>query len=85
MTPEQRNQARLDLLKELYDYHFQNGGRAASINTEKEGKTDNELVTAIQYLDDKNLIEGKILHRAAYQAKITAYGIDLIESGGSLR
>ncbi|MBY0052293.1 hypothetical protein ABE205_19485 [Brevibacillus agri] len=85
MTPEQRNQKRLELLKQLYDYHFENGGRSAQISIEKEGKVDNELVTAIQYLDDKRLIESKVMHRSAYLAKITAYGIDLIESGGSLR
>lgn len=85
MTPEQRNQKRLELLKDLYDHHFQSGGRNAQINIEKDGTIDNELVTAILYLNDKNLIDSKVLHRAAYQAKITAYGIDLIEQGGSLR
>jgi hypothetical protein len=85
MTPEQRNQNRLQLLKDLYEAHFKNGGRAVTVGIEKNGQIDQELVTALQYLDDKRLIDAKMLHRGAYQARITAYGIDLIETGGSLR
>ncbi|MFY0545468.1 hypothetical protein [Brevibacillus sp. H7] len=85
MTSDQRNEYRLSLLKDLYDEHFKHGGSAITVKVEKDGKIDQELVTALQYLDDKRLLDSKILHRGAYQARITAYGIDLIETGGNLR
>lgn len=84
MTPEERNELRMKLLKDLYDYNFEKGGREAQINIEDtpEGR---EKVVALQYLNDKNLINSKLFHKSAYQAKITAYGIDVIETGRSLR
>lgn len=83
MTPEERNELRLSVLKELYDFHFANNGRSALFKIESD--EDKEKLLALEYLDGKGLANHKIMYKGAYDAKITSYGIDLIETNGSLR
>lgn len=84
MSPTERKQLRLDILKELYDYHFANNGESKSVV--QEVNSDSERKLAYEYLEDKGLIYLKLetagLERRVYQAdaKINARGIDSIES-----
>lgn len=77
-TWRERGAIRKAVLKELYDYNFANGGKAKDIKSEV---SNNEKRTALIYLADKNLVELiNFDHPAFPEARITAYGIDEIES-----
>lgn len=73
-----RKALRYTLMKELYDYYFQNNGMEMPFMLD-EAK-DKEKNLAYQYLVEKNLIIVKQLRGAMYGYKITAQGIDVIES-----
>lgn len=74
----ERAQIRMAILKELYDYNFENGGKAKNISKEI---LDNEKRAAFIYLADKNLVELiRFEDRNFPEARITAYGIDEVES-----
>ena len=74
----ERSAIRIAVLKELYDYNFANGGKAKDIKSEV---SDNEKRATLIYLADKNLVELiDFDHPAFPEARITAYGIDEIES-----
>lgn len=74
----ERAQIRMAILKELYDYNFENGGKAKNISSET---SDNEKRAALIYLADKNFVELiRFEHRTFPEARITAYGIDEVDS-----
>jgi len=66
------------LLKELYDYYFENNGMEMPFMLDEVN--DKEKSLAYQYLVDKNLIILRLLRGSMYGYKITAQGIDFIES-----
>ncbi|MFC4768729.1 hypothetical protein [Effusibacillus consociatus] len=75
---DKRKELRLALLKDLYEHHFTHKGEPKVIP--REPNEDSEHVLAYEYLKDKGLAEFKVYHKSAYQAKITASGIDFVES-----
>lgn len=81
MIVEDRKALRLALLKELYNYYFENNGMEMPFMLD-EAK-DKEKNLAYQYLVDKNLIVVRQLRGVMYGYKITAQGIDVIESSWS--
>lgn len=73
MTPAERKELRLNLLKELYNYHFSHNG-----NWFKLGILKTELNLAYKYLEGKGLIS----YSDPYQQgsiSITPLGIDFVE------
>lgn len=82
MEVAEKKALREQKLKELYDYNEQHGGRECHIRYEDlyENEQDKQNHLAYEYLADKRLINYKILARNYYQAKITSYGIDYVES-----
>lgn len=75
---EERKSLRFSLLKELYDYYFENNGMEMPFMLDEV--SDKEKNLAYQYLIDKNLIILRLLRGSMYGYKITAQGIDVIES-----
>lgn len=74
----ERSSIRKAVLKELYDYNFQNAGKPKDVKLEV---SDGEKKTALLYLSDKNLVELiNFDHPAFPEARITADGIDEIEN-----
>lgn len=70
----------MKLLKELYDHNEETGGEEKEIPIDTlTNEEDKKIFLAYEYLDDKGLISFKPLHKLAYEAKITSYGIDFIE------
>lgn len=78
MLFEERKSLRLSLLKELYDYYFENNGMEMPFMIDEANDKEREL--AYQYLIDKNLVLLRLLRGSMYGYKITAQGIDVIES-----
>lgn len=78
MTGEERKELRMKLLQEHYDYHFANNGLGKQLT---RNRIDSEQNLAYQYLEEKKLI---IKHSDGreFDYKISAYGIDQIESKG---
>lgn len=72
-----RIELRKELLVELYNHYFESNGNIKSLNQDIE---DKEKKLAYIYLYQKGLIE---LHgietKMSAEAKINAYGIDLVE------
>lgn len=79
MNIEQKKNLRLVFLKELYDYFFKEGGAGRKVTIGKEDK--NEKVAAMLYLKEKGLVTFNCHEYGEFiDTKITANGIDLIES-----
>lgn len=81
MTYEERISLRMSLLTELYHYYFQQG-RSKQISLHQLNQ-DIELKLAYQYLADKQLITMQSSNGTLYHLKITANGIEQIESSSS--
>jgi hypothetical protein len=77
MTSKERQELRLSILQDLYTWHFENKGVEAQLSL--EGVPDENLL-AYEYLKEKHLIEMSRMGRSYLVVKITAYGIDHIES-----
>lgn len=80
MTVKEKQELRMKLLKELYDHNEETGGEEKEIsrNTPMTAEEKN-IFLAYEYLNDKELIYFKPLHKLAYEAKITHKGIDFVE------
>lgn len=84
MNPTDRKALRQDILRELYDYNFENKGEPKPVVTEYNN--DSERRVAYGYLNEKGLVhlDVKITgheRKAAYgSVKITARGVDVIEN-----
>ena len=75
MNPEDRKNMRLELLKEIYDYHFDNKAETFRIIT----RDDFEKASAIRYLISKNWITDKSSYDE-HIISITFEGMDRVES-----
>lgn len=72
-----RKDLRYRLLKDLYDHHFSNAGKAKPIANEIK---DNEIKLAYFYMADKGYLRlEKIDHPVFGETTITSKGIDYIE------
>lgn len=73
---------RRNVLKELYDFHFENRGRKKDVASEV---SSNEVYLAYKYLAGKGYIELDERNNGIFvDANITSYGIDEIENGATL-
>ncbi|MEW4370102.1 hypothetical protein [Paenibacillus kandeliae] len=80
-TIEERQQLRIQLLQDLYDYHFGPDERSFHLPGPKKNSgplTDKETRLAYDYLSKKGLIEIKDIVGYIHFS-ITPNGIDLIE------
>ena len=82
MTVAEKRALRDQKLKDLYELNEKNAGREVNIKyTDLNENEDNKKEhLAFEYLLEKGLIAYKIRGRNLYTAKITAYGIDYVES-----
>jgi hypothetical protein len=82
MEIAEKKALRLEKLRSLYDHNEKHGGREAHIKYDDLHSNEEDKVNhlAYEYLEDKGLINYKILGRNYYQAKITSRGIDFVES-----
>lgn len=78
MSYEERKTLRTSLLTELYHFYFEEG-RSKQISLHQLNQ-DIELKLAYQYLADKQLVTMHSSNGTLYHIKITANGIDQIES-----
>ncbi|MGG0031587.1 hypothetical protein ABEX88_08120 [Priestia megaterium] len=76
---EERKALRKELLLELYNYYFENGGAHYKI-TKDVLKEDRERDLALEYLKLKGLISANPLGNSHVMIKITPNGIDKIEN-----
>ncbi|AFL99506.1 hypothetical protein Desde_1074 [Desulfitobacterium dehalogenans ATCC 51507] len=79
MNIEERKTFRLKLLKELYNHHFKSNGTQKQLDKRDLAK-EIEKQLAYEYLAEKGLITIKQSAGAQFSCKVTALGIDLIES-----
>ena len=80
MTINEKQELRMNLLKELYEYNEKTGGNEKQIPRSVPMKEeDKDMILAYEYLEGKGLISFKLFHKTAYVAKITSYGIDHVE------
>lgn len=78
MGPGDRRNIRIQILKELYDHHFCNGGSPKLVNLDG---IDSEIVLAYQYLAEKSYISFKRIDISRkYEVSLLANGIDKTES-----
>jgi hypothetical protein len=74
-----RQELRNRLLNELYEHHFDKGGREVQFDIKENDEENKEQLLALEYLAGKGLIDFKRFHKGAYIGKITSYGIDFVE------
>ena len=80
MTINEKQELRMNLLKELYEYNEKTGGNEKQIPRNVPMKDeDKDVILAYEYLEGKGLISFKLLHKSAFVAKISAHGIDYVE------
>jgi hypothetical protein len=77
-TKTEREDLRVKLLKDLYEYHFSNGGKVKSVATDIK---DTEIKLAYVYLSEKGLIDlDNFSHQVFAAVRLNAYGIDEVEN-----
>ncbi len=85
MNPEDRRKLRVDLLRDLYNYYFDNDGKFMEVHA---SRIDSEFKLAYRYLVDLGFIrseEFEHLEGKAWRLTITARGIDFVEEGKGKR
>ena len=75
---EERKKLRKNLLEEIYNHYFTNGGAPYSI-TRSELDVDRNKKLALEYLKEKGYISAEPFG-AQYKIKPTALGIDAVEN-----
>lgn len=82
LTIEERQDLRKEILKDLYDYHFENNGRKKDAAQEA---SSHETNLAYEYLSGKGYIEYNVRNNGLFaDAKVTSYGIDIVEQNEEL-
>ncbi|MEI4622143.1 hypothetical protein KFD70_19135 [Bacillus pfraonensis] len=81
LTLNERETLRKNLLKELYNYHFENNGDALSVYLDVYvSEEDRQKHLTYEYLNGKGLIEYRPFSKDRRIVKITSYGIDTVEN-----
>lgn len=80
MTPKERKQYRLELLKEIYDYNFSNKNEPYEISVSKD-EENGEKYLAIRYLEANEYVTSQPPHSMTeFNLRVAYKGIDLIEN-----
>ncbi|MEY8350930.1 hypothetical protein AALF16_22140 [Bacillus cereus] len=80
MSFEERRILREKLIRDLYNYHFENAGRELTLTFNLDIKEDKEQHLAYQYWEGKGLINYDLISKGdLYAVKINSYGIDYVE------
>lgn len=76
---EERKAKRKEVLKEIYNHYFENGGTAYKV-IKQDLLNDREKELALLYLEEKRLIRIDKQGNTNFFIKATAYGIDEVEN-----
>jgi hypothetical protein len=75
----ERKTLRENILRELYDYYFENKANAKTLTLD-EYRNDEERYLACEYLKAKGLIDVTNPGGRNHALQITVYGIDVVEN-----